>query len=66
MPDSNMSERLLRQAHPDADALTQNWIAVASAEHVRRGRADGFMQVCHGKGGPLARIRAGARAASLG
>jgi hypothetical protein len=60
MPDSNMSERLARHAHPDPDALTQNWIAVASAEHVRRGRADGFMQVCHGKGGPLARIRAGA------
>ncbi|MEJ1157035.1 EVE domain-containing protein [Prosthecomicrobium sp. N25] len=32
------------------------WIAVASAEHVRRGRAEGFMQVCHGKGGPLRRL----------
>lgn len=37
------------------------WIAVASAEHVRRGRADGFMQVCHGKGAPLRRIRRGDR-----
>lgn len=39
------------------------WIAVASAEHVRRGRAEGFMQVCHGKAGPLRRIRAGDRVA---
>src|SRR3954447_5125274 len=36
-----------------------NWIAVASAEHVRRGIEGGFMQVCHGKAGPLKRIRAG-------
>lgn len=35
------------------------WVAVASAEHVRRGRAGGFMQVCHGKAAPLRRIRAG-------
>ena len=37
------------------------WIAVASAEHVRRGRAGGFMQVCHGKAAPLRRIRPGDR-----
>jgi hypothetical protein len=35
------------------------WLAVASAEHVRRGREGGFMQVCHGKGGPLRRIKPG-------
>ena len=35
------------------------WIAVASAEHVARGRAGGFMQVCHGKAAPLRRIHAG-------
>ena len=35
------------------------WVAVASAEHVRRGRSEGFMQVCHGKAGPLGRIRPG-------
>ena len=35
------------------------WIGVASAEHVARGRAGGFMQVCHGKSGPLSRIRPG-------
>ena len=41
----------------------QNWIAVASAEHVRRGRAAGFMQVCHGKAAPLRRILPGDRVA---
>jgi hypothetical protein len=34
----------------------RNWIAVASAEHVRLGRAQGFMQVCHGKAAPLRRL----------
>lgn len=38
--------------------MTKYWIAVASAEHARRGRA-GFMQVNHGKKVPLQRIRAG-------
>lgn len=33
------------------------WIAVASADHVARGRAAGFMQVSHGKVSPLKRIR---------
>jgi hypothetical protein len=38
------------------------WIAVASAEHVRRGRGEGgFMQVSHGKGAPLRRVRLGDR-----
>jgi hypothetical protein len=32
-----------------------NWIAVASAEHVQKGRLSGFMQVCHGKSAPLRR-----------
>ncbi|MBL0372244.1 EVE domain-containing protein [Rhizobium sp. KVB221] len=35
------------------------WIGVASADHVGRGRQGGFMQVCHGKGGPLSRIKPG-------
>lgn len=35
------------------------WIAVASADHVARGVAGEFMQVCHGKKAPLQRIRAG-------
>ncbi len=40
-----------------------NWIAVASAEHVARGIAGGFMQVCHGKAGPLRRVKPGDRVA---
>ncbi len=39
--------------------MSRNWIAVASAEHVRRGRTEGFMQVCHGKAAPLRRIHPG-------
>lgn len=35
------------------------WIGVASADHVRRGRAEGFMQLCHGKAAPLKRIKPG-------
>ena len=44
----------------------RNWIAVASAEHARRGRDHrpvGFMQVGHGKRAPLARIAPGDRIA---
>jgi hypothetical protein len=37
----------------------KNWIAVASAEHVRLGRKAGFMQVCHGKAAPLRHISPG-------
>ncbi|MGI8525244.1 MAG: EVE domain-containing protein [Pseudolabrys sp.] len=37
------------------------WLAVASAEHVRLGRADGFMQLGHGKLAPLKRVRPGDR-----
>jgi hypothetical protein len=43
-----------------------NWIAVASAEHARRGRdepAGGFMQVCHGKLAPIRRVSPGDRIA---
>ena len=36
----------------------KNWIAVASAEHVRKGRTQGFMQVCHGANAPLLRLKA--------
>jgi hypothetical protein len=41
--------------------MTGHWIAVASAEHVRRGRREGFMQVSHGKAAPLKRIKPGDR-----
>ncbi|WP_222612379.1 EVE domain-containing protein [Undibacterium flavidum] len=37
----------------------KNWIAVASADHVAIGHAQGFMQVCHGKVAPLRRLQAG-------
>ena len=40
-----------------------NWVAVASAEHVAIGRAQGFMQVGHGKDGPLRRLHTGDRIA---
>ena len=42
----------------------RNCIAVASAEHARRGCATpdtGYMQVCHGKSAPLKRMSAGDR-----
>ena len=39
----------------------RHWIAVASAEHVQRGRDAGFMQVCHGKAAPLKRVQPGDR-----
>lgn len=40
-------------------AAKSYWLAVACAEHVRYGRAHGFMQVNHGKQAPLKRIRSG-------
>ncbi|MEN3930837.1 EVE domain-containing protein [Microvirga sp. W0021] len=43
------------------DTSPRCWVAVASADHVMVGRAGGFMQVCHGKGGPLRRIKPGDR-----
>ncbi len=39
----------------------KSWIGVASADHVARGRAEGFAQVNHGKAGPLRRTRPGDR-----
>ena len=51
---------------PDApllpDRAPRHWMAVACAEHARRGRdhaPQGFMQVCHGKRGPLVRLQPG-------
>lgn len=38
--------------------MERYWIAVASAEHARKGKA-GFMQVNHGKAAPLRRISPG-------
>jgi len=41
--------------------MTRAWIAVACAEHVRRGVELGLMQVCHGKAAPLRRLKPGDR-----
>lgn len=35
------------------------WIGVASREHVKIGEAGGFCQLCHGKEGPLRRMKRG-------
>lgn len=35
------------------------WIGVASKEHVQRGVAGGFCQLCHGKANPLKRMGVG-------
>ena len=46
--------------------MSNNWIAVASAEHARRGRDEmtpGFMQLCHGKLAPIKRVKPGDRVA---
>jgi EVE domain-containing protein len=39
--------------------VSKYWIVVAAAEHVRRGRAGGFTQACHGKAAPLRRMKPG-------
>jgi len=41
--------------------MNGNWLAVASRDHVARGRAAGFMQVSHGKVAPLRRLQPGDR-----
>jgi hypothetical protein len=41
--------------------MSRSWIAVACAEHVRRGVALGIMQVGHGKAAPLRRLAPGDR-----
>lgn len=39
--------------------MARFWIAVASREHVLKGAAGRFCQVCHGKLGPLQRMKPG-------
>jgi hypothetical protein len=41
--------------------MSRSWVAVACEEHVAGGRAGGFMQVCHGNGSAIRRLRAGDR-----
>ncbi|KAK9364687.1 hypothetical protein V1509DRAFT_635536 [Lipomyces kononenkoae] len=43
------------------DMPVNTWLGVACAEHVRRGKVEGIMQVCHGKEAQLHRIRPGDR-----
>ena len=57
---------LWAEAAPPSCAPRSNWIAVACADHARRGCAEpgaGFMQVCHGKVAPLRRMQPGDRVA---
>ena len=42
-----------------ADGEPRSWVGVVSAEHVGRGVAGGFAQLCHGKAAPLKRMRGG-------
>jgi hypothetical protein len=69
MARSERASRVLRgeasagRTDPMSTTLTTRkyWIAVASAEHARRGRSKGFMQVNHGKVAPLKRVKSGDR-----
>ena len=50
----------------DMAGVRKNWIAVACAQHARRGCSEpqqGYMQVCHGKCAPLKRVQPGDRVA---
>lgn len=39
--------------------MTRYWCGVVSRDHIQRGLAGGFCQVCHGRRGPLARMAVG-------
>ena len=39
--------------------MVKFWVGVVSENHVKRGVDGGFCQVCHGKGGPLKRMKKG-------
>lgn len=39
--------------------MSRFWLGIVQREHVERGVAGGFAQVCHGKRGPLARMKPG-------
>lgn len=43
--------------------MSRAFVAVACREHVQRGQAGGFLQVCHGKLGPLRKLSPGDRVA---
>ena len=44
---------------PALEPQTRFWVGVASWDHVQRGLAGHFCQVCHGKAQPLRRMAAG-------
>ena len=56
-----VSSRTKRGSPPGADAPAPRnfWLGVTSVDHVERARAGGFVQVNHGKAGPLERMRVG-------
>ena len=56
-----MGKAAASQIMSTSSTASKYWIAVASAEHVRRGRSEGFMQVNHGKAAPLKRVKPGDR-----
>jgi hypothetical protein len=58
-----MSARIAIALSSKEGGFMRNWVGIASAEHVQRGLKDGFMQVCHGKAGPLRLISQGDRVA---
>ena len=39
--------------------MPRYWVGVVSKNHVLRGVEGNFCQVCHGKGGPLNRMKKG-------
>jgi hypothetical protein len=39
--------------------MIRYWVGVVSRQHVQRGVKGGFAQVCHGKKGPLSRMKKG-------
>lgn len=39
--------------------MTSYWLTVVSRDHVQMGLAGGFIQVCHGRRAPMARVKAG-------
>lgn len=41
----------------NTNSTSRCWVAVASTDHVARGYNEQFMQVCHGKQGPLKRVK---------
>ncbi|MDF7673364.1 EVE domain-containing protein [Acetobacteraceae bacterium ESL0709] len=54
-----MTETLFPLGDIPFPSLQRYWIGVVSRQHVLRGIAGGFAQVCHGKSSPLKRMQIG-------